>query len=174
MDTASVHEEQTAADELTADALPNFARVSSTLYRGGRPTAAGYAKLRALGVTTVVDLEIDDLIEARQADLDSDRRMATAAGMRWVNVPMQAFTTGLMPSFDAKVNAALRAMRSSTPVYVHCRYGRDRTGMMVGLYRVEVQHWTPERAYQEMLDMGFRRYFLGLKEYFERRTGMFE
>ncbi len=39
---------------------------------------------------------------------------------------------------------------ANQPVLVHCRNGVDRTGYMVGLYRVERQGWAPNRAAREM------------------------
>lgn len=36
------------------------------------------------------------------------------------------------------------------PVLVHCRGGVDRSGYMMGIYRVERSGWSPERAVHEM------------------------
>lgn len=41
------------------------------------------------------------------------------------------------------------------PVFVHCHYGADRTGMMTAIYRVVVQNWTKEMAIREMTVGGF-------------------
>jgi protein tyrosine/serine phosphatase len=39
---------------------------------------------------------------------------------------------------------------ANQPVLVHCRNGVDRSGAMIGLYRVERQGWNTERALREM------------------------
>jgi hypothetical protein len=39
-------------------------------------------------------------------------------------------------------------------VFVHCRYGVDRTGMMVAAYRIS-QGWTAEESRHEMESFGF-------------------
>ena len=39
---------------------------------------------------------------------------------------------------------------ANQPVLVHCRNGVDRTGYMLGLYRIEADGWSPERAAREM------------------------
>src|SRR5262249_9213574 len=44
------------AEKLSIDGVSNFGRMSSTLYRGGQPTNAGFNALKALGVETVVRL----------------------------------------------------------------------------------------------------------------------
>lgn len=46
--------------------------------------------------------------------------------------------------------------------YVHCERGQDRTGLIVGVYRVKVEHWTKADAYQEMLKHGFHPILRGL------------
>ena len=57
------------------------------------------------------------------------------------------------------------------PIFLHCAHGEDRTGLLMGLYRVEVQGWTPEKAYLEMLKLGFHPKFKALDDYFRDRTG---
>lgn len=163
-----------ASDALvTTGDLPNVFTVRPGVMRGGRPSVAGYIKLKALGIKTIIDLETADLVEANQAAIDSDRANATAAGMRWVHIPMQAFTTGLSARFDAKVNQALAVLKNHGRggVYLHCKHGRDRTGLVMALDRVENEGWAADRAYDEMIARGFRTYFVGMKSYFERRTG---
>ena len=40
-------------------------------------------------------------------------------------------------------------------VYVHCKHGRDRTSLLVALYRVVHEGWEPKRAWQlEAIEYG--------------------
>jgi protein tyrosine/serine phosphatase len=41
------------------------------------------------------------------------------------------------------------------PVFVHCKHGADRTGMMVAFYRIVRQGWTKKQAIREMVHGGF-------------------
>ena len=41
------------------------------------------------------------------------------------------------------------------PVFVHCRQGADRTGMMCAMYRIVVCGWTKPEAIDEMKNGGF-------------------
>ena len=43
-------------------------------------------------------------------------------------------------------------------IYVHCLHGVDRTGFVIAAYRMLVQGWTIEKAYQECLDYGHHVY----------------
>ena len=36
------------------------------------------------------------------------------------------------------------------PCYIHCAFGKDRTGTMAALYRMEMDGWTSDEALQEM------------------------
>lgn len=163
-----------AAAPVTSTTVPaNFAQVRDDLYRGGHPTAAQLAYLKGLGVRTIVDLEIPDLVEATEADIAEEDRDATAAGLTVVHAPMSAFEAAKSPRFDAQMNDVLTLLgdRTKGPFYVHCKHGQDRTGLVIGLERVEVEKWAAKTAYDEMLRIGFHPFFFGLKHYFERKTG---
>ncbi len=152
---------------------PNFLLVHEGLYRGGHPDEAAFAHLAALGVKTIVDLEIDDGIEATGGEIDAELAAAKARGMRVVRAPISAFEPALSDRFDRLVQEALFTMRdpAAQPVYVHCKHGQDRTGLVIGLHRVQHQAWLPKDAWAEMLSIGFHPQFLGLKHYFHRKTG---
>lgn len=50
-----------------------------------------------------------------------------------------------------------RANKEGIPVYVHCEFGRDRTGLMIGLYRMWQHRQSAEKAWEEALAYGFNR-----------------
>lgn len=56
---------------------------------------------------------------------------------------------------QAREFLALASDPGQTPALVHCRLGQQRTGLMVGLYRVHVQGATPSAALAEMDALGF-------------------
>lgn len=155
--------------------LPNFKEVSPGLYRGGHPNTAGIAELKRRGVRTIVDLEVADLIEATPGVISQELRDAKAAGITVVRFPMSAFEPALSSRFDTQMSAAMAELRRASPtnaVYVHCKHGQDRTGLVVGLHRVENEKVDAKVAYAEMTKLGFHTFFLGLREYYERRTGV--
>ncbi|MBI5832577.1 MAG: tyrosine-protein phosphatase [Armatimonadetes bacterium] len=134
--------------------LPNFHRVEAGIYRGAAPTAQGLKSLRAVGVKTIIDLRIE---KARH----QAKRDAEALGFRWVGLPM-----GKAAPTKQQVNTLLTTLRdeSKQPVYVHCQYGADRTGCMIGLFRVTVQDWSFEKAWAEMRRYGFKTFLTEQKE----------
>lgn len=153
----------TAEAKSKVEDLPNMFKMNDYVYRGGRPTLAGMQQLKKMGVTTILNVEND--AEA----IAIDKKIAATVGLRWVSVPFDTFKK---PK-DAKVDYVLKMLqdRSLGPIYLHCKHGRDRTGMLMGLYRVEVDGWFPKTAYKEMKDRGFRTLIWTLDGYYKKRSG---
>jgi tyrosine-protein phosphatase SIW14 len=145
-----------------AHQIPNFQQVNHNLFRGGRPSVQDLRDLKLMGVKTILNLENDDNAVAKEGDV------ARALEFNYVSVPTATF---FKPK-DANVNRILAVMNDpkNFPVFIHCTHGRDRTGLMMGLYRVETDAWSPKAAYAEMVDLGFRQYLFALKGYFDKRT----
>ncbi len=143
--------------------LPNFHKVNVNLYRGGRPTDAGVRQLVKLKIQTDINLENDTRAASRE------RNLAKSLGLIFDSHPMDAYK---YPD-DSDVMDVLSTLKddSAFPIFIHCHYGMDRTGLLVGLYRVKIDHWSPARAYQEMLDIGFHPDLDQLDRYFRDKTG---
>lgn len=129
----------------TAVDIENFGKVNDHFYRGAEPKGQNYEQLAALGIKTIVDLREDAKDDART---DAER-----AGLRYINLPMRE------KSYP-QANTAARFLeivnnQANWPVYVHCSGGRHRTGVMAAVYRMSVDGWDVERAYQEMKQYDF-------------------
>lgn len=133
------------AEPMDLSGLPNLHKVSDDLYRGAQPTAEGIRELEKLGVKTVVNLrdDYDDRKEMRNATIACKR------------IPMTAWYVQ-----DDDLVQFLRTVTDerSTPIFVHCRRGADRTGLAVAIYRIVVQDWTKDEAIAEMTRGGFAFY----------------
>jgi protein tyrosine/serine phosphatase len=73
--------------------------------------------------------------------------------MRFVHIPV----SGWSPPTDEQV-AEFLALFHSNPqqkIFVHCRLGEDRTGVLFATYRMALEKWTPEQAMKEMYFFGF-------------------
>lgn len=128
---------------LKAKGLPNFGQATSTLYRGGRPTKEGYETLARMGIAIVVDTE----------RLTRDENLVTNLGMAYISLPWYC------PFPQDKVFAKFIEIIKQNPdkkIFVHCRLGDDRTGMMIAAYRMAVEHWTAKEAMAEMHEFGYQ------------------
>ncbi|MBX9667161.1 MAG: dual specificity protein phosphatase family protein [Candidatus Obscuribacterales bacterium] len=128
--------------------LPNLHSVAGGLLRGGQPTARGLTLLKQAGVRTIINLRTEDI------PVNNERMLAKQIGLNFIHLPMYIFekpNRRLFLSFLREVGTA-----ANQPVYVHCQYGRDRTGTVVGAYRIAVDGWTFDKAFEEMMARGFR------------------
>ena len=144
--------------------IGNFLQVTPNIYRGGRPAASDILDLvQQYGIKTDIDLEDES------SAISAERGYAKTAKMQFLLTEIDPYST---PT-DAEVNSVLAQMQdaSNFPIFVHCHYGDDRTGLIVALYRVEVQAWTPAAAYAEMIKDGFHTTLTALDNYFRQRTG---
>lgn len=141
--------------------LPNFHPAAPGIWRGGAPTEAGLAHLKAMGVRTVIDLRISPKLVKREG------QEARALGFHWINLPM-----GADPPTPKQVSTFLATLKRAPgePVYVHCQHGADRTGCMLGIYRVTQQGWTFPQAYAEMRRDGFNPRWGRLREAVQLRA----
>jgi len=133
----------------SAPGIKNFHQVNEHVYRGAQPADEGFQYLAKIGVKTVVDLrEADERAQAEEG-------VVTAAGMKYVNVPM----TGLTPPTDAEITRILGILEDDNAgaVFVHCKQGADRTGAVIAAYRIDHDHWDNARALGEAKSdgMGF-------------------
>ena len=146
----------TFGEKLKVRGIPNAGKVSDTLYRGAQPRAAGYQRLKDLGVSIVVDLR-------NTGSKSPEKNLVESLGMRYVSIPTSAY---LGPS-DNQVARFLQLRRDNPNdrIFVHCYFGDDRTGVMIATYRMAEQHWTADQAYNEMRFFHFHTYLILMGHY---------
>jgi tyrosine-protein phosphatase SIW14 len=122
--------------------LKNFFKVNDILYRGAQPTKKGMEELAKLGVKSIINL--------RSLHSDADEIGA---------LPLKRFhiTSEASDPEEKEVVQFLKLVAdpANHPVFVHCAYGSDRTGLMVAVYRIVFQGWRNEDAYEEMVEGGY-------------------
>ncbi len=125
--------------------VKNFGKVNDHIYRGAQPGDDDYSHLAAIGIKTIIDL--------REHPEKYSRRAAEGSGLRYVNIQLNA----KRPPTDAESNHFLQLVNDEKnwPVYVHCAGGRHRTGVLLAVYRMEIDGWDARRAYEEMKDFKF-------------------
>jgi tyrosine-protein phosphatase SIW14 len=164
--TSPTETQPSIARKLTLKGVSNFAEVTTTLYRGGQPTKEGFDNLAKMGISIVVDL---------RASHESEREEVTKLRMQYVAIPWHCFHPQ-----DAAFAQFLTLLRenSGKKVFVHCRLGHDRTGMMIAAYRMAEQGWTAKEAKKEMeaygFSFGYRMICPGLSSYEEKFPGLFK
>jgi len=137
--------------------LPNFHKVSDTLYRGAQPLNGAAGKLAELGVKTIVNLRGEAELTLRE------QKEAETAGLRYFSVPMP----GLSAPTDYEVARVMAIIDNpeNQPVFIHCQRGSDRTGTIGAIYRISHDGWTAERALAEAKTYGMSWAEFGMKGY---------
>ena len=132
--------------------IRNAGKISDVLYRGAQPKAKGLAELKELGVTTIVDLRGED-----REKTEWERKRAESLGMRFVHIPV----SGWSPPTIEQVAEFLSLFRGEPQqrIFVHCRFGDDRTGVFVATYRMLIEKWPAEQALNEMYYFGFNGFW---------------
>jgi len=146
--------------------VPNFHRVDQQVFRGAQPTGAGWNSLAKLGVKVVLDLRQDK--EGGEHMISVEAKAVQEAGMRYVNVPMK----GVVAPSDDQIAKILTILNGPDPVFVHCRQGKDRTGVAIACYRIAHDRWDNKRALDEAKALGMHWHEVGIKRYISHFTGL--
>lgn len=121
--------------------IVRFCQVTEdVLWRGGKPDKVGAAWLIEHGVKTIVNLELlhDDLPIIAQASIKTAKtfKVGYFRVKDWEPLPV------LAPSVEDEHVVhflAIASQAENQPVYVHCRSGQNRTGIMVAAFRLIVE-----------------------------------
>jgi len=138
-------------EKLKLAGLPNAGKVNDSLFRGAQPRIEGFEQLKKLGVTTIVDLRGED-----PNRIAWERQHAEAVGIRFVNIPVSGWSP---PSNDQVAQFLSLFNNPHEKIFVHCRFGNDRTGVFVASYRMAHDHWLPHQAIKEMYFFGFNGFW---------------
>src|SRR5262249_22908807 len=118
----------------------NFGRVDERVYRGAQPDDLALAKLKELGIKTIINLRMpNDVVKGEPV-------RALGYTMVYTNAPM----TGVGKPTDEQINQILSLLETlPAPIFIHCEHGCDRTGTVVACYRMKHSSWSAEAALRE-------------------------
>ena len=150
------------APKIYTHGIVNLWQVDAHVWRSGQPmTLADWQYLQtAVGIKRVIKLNFDS---------EGSDDLARSLGMVVYQLSVQPVDLGdvLKRPDPAKLAEAIRLLEHADGVLIHCKNGWDRTGLLVGMYRVIYDHWTTDRAYEEMRRLGFHPELRGLREAWE-------
>jgi protein tyrosine/serine phosphatase len=94
-----------------------------------------------MGIKTVLDSRGGRFHSPRE------RKLVEAAGMQYVSIRL----SGIWEPKKTRIVRILALLEdpARAPMFVHCRRGDDRVGLVIACYRIAHDHWTNERALKE-------------------------
>ncbi len=129
--------------------IANFKSVNNWLFRGGQPNKAQLIDLSKLGVKSVVSLRYNSDV------LRQEKKICRDLNLNYFPIPLSYVVkpnkNQISKFFNILKNPGNHA------VFVHCKHGCDRTGLLIAMYRIVFENYSFNLAYQEMLDMGFHK-----------------
>jgi tyrosine-protein phosphatase SIW14 len=124
-----------------------ISQVDSEVWRGPRPGVLDYDSISAKFASV---LSLEGLAE----DVEEARGMPKVKLISFPITFCEIYFTGITQTYLAEIELAI--MSSAKPLLIHCQHGQDRTGLVVGAYRVARSSWTKDAAWQEALKYGYR------------------
>lgn len=122
-----------------------FSKVFNNLYRGGEPSIHDLSDLKnKYNIQRIVSLDdqVVQKIHRVVQSLDMDHQIFPIYGTQFHS---------LLNILSKDLNSLL----NSVPTFLHCKYGKDRTGLIVALFRCQVNGWCCLQALAEANDFNF-------------------
>lgn len=125
------------------------------IYRSGQlsPTIVEYM-LRSHEIDVVISLSGEKMGDAHH---EAEAAAAAELGIRRENWKMPGDGVAPVSQYVGAIKTLVEASRQGKQVLVHCYAGTYRTGGVVACYRILVDGWTPQAAYEEMLSYDVER-----------------
>ena len=129
------------------EGVRNYTRVDATIGCAGATEVSAIPAIAKMGYTSIINLRQSS---EQGAAIDESRQAATAAGMKYVHLPLD----GASPEpavFDAFIAAVTDA--SNQPAYIHCG-SANRVGAVWLAKRMVADKWPEEKAVAEAEAIG--------------------
>lgn len=152
-----------------ADPVLNFFKVEDGIYRGARPTTdqAISALANNYGIKNIINLQGGDYntiyrpiiayLEPGElpSAIEHEKSVSIADGMGYFHAQLAA-VNDIDSEENKLIDDALEFMhdKNNQPVFIHCEHGKDRTGLIIALYKVKYDHVNVEVARKEWIAKG--------------------
>lgn len=125
--------------------ISKLRKITEGLYRGSAPSPKDVSWLKEhLGIKKIVSL-----------DRDSGERISRACqllGIKQVKIYLNGDRKSLIQLLKHNLKDLLI---KDGPTYIHCHYGKDRTGLLSALFKCKYMGMDPDKAIDEAKSLGF-------------------
>lgn len=172
--------------------IENLQKATEGIFRGARPISTDEMQTIAkMGIKNIIDLQGGDvnykhwkLISWNEPgelpeSIAAEKSVSNSLNMGFLNVPLDSLDP-ITVDEDKAIDAVLDFMhnKANQPLYIHCEHGKDRTGLIVALYKIKYEGMSVQNAYNEWVNLGHdakARIFTGeLDNYFYEKVKDFK
>lgn len=153
----------------SASPVKNFYKVEDGIYRGGRPETDFSIQSLAenFGIKNIINLQGGDYYTIYRpiipylepgempAAIEHEKSVTITNGMGFFHAQLSAVNE-IDNGENKLIDDALDFMhdKNNRPIFIHCEHGKDRTGLLIALYKVKYNHVNYKVARQEWIAMG--------------------
>lgn len=125
--------------------IQRLKKVTDGLYRGSAPSSKDVLWLKEkLDINKIVSL---DEISGNKID-----RICKILHIQHIMLPIDASRRSLLNFFSHDLK---KLLLNNGPTYLHCQQGKDRTGLVIALFKCKYMGIDPESAIKEAKELGF-------------------
>jgi protein tyrosine/serine phosphatase len=144
-------------------------QVTPNIFRGPRPK--NLRELFRKKVQRIINLESGVVDYFTDDDYEASLPIAVNRGVEYMEVDL----SNIFPPSRKKIESILEVLRADPTkrTFIHCMAGKDRTGFVCAVIRMQLCGWGYRRAVNEMIEMGqhwrYRWWIRFLKKYQVKR-----
>jgi tyrosine-protein phosphatase SIW14 len=121
--------------------MANLYKLNDSVYRSEQPGKDEFSCLVENGFRSALNL--------RSYHTDSKKTKGLSIKPYRVKMVARKFS-------DKEIVESLRILKNGAkPIIVHCKHGSDRTGVVMGMYRIIFENWSKEEALDELQNGGY-------------------
>jgi len=125
--------------------INNLHKVTDKLYRGAAPSPKDVQWLKD-------NLNIKKIVSLDEASGNRIDRVCQLLGIEHVMFPLQMDRKSILKLLQQNLHNLLI---SGGPTFIHCHWGKDRTGLVIAMFKCRYMGMSPEAAIKEAKSYGF-------------------
>jgi len=136
--------------------INNFHLVDDTLMRGSKPNKEQLQELKSNGVKTIISFctNCNPLNPNQKPSMPTEAKWANNLGMNFYWLPFRSDENPPDEYVKTFFNIVKNAKSKGEKVFIHCRYGADRTGLFSALYRIKENKAKLPDVFKELMAYG--------------------
>lgn len=136
--------------------IKNYHHVDDILTRGAKPTEAQILELKKHGYNTIISFctNYDPNHPNSKPKLPSEAKWAKQLGIKFYWMPFSSRENPPSKYIKKFFEITDKARMNGERVFIHCRYGADRTGAFSAMYKIRNYNISSSEAIKEMFKYG--------------------